>query len=587
MLGSFESGGRRASVVEALEGRRLLSSEFANVNLSRRPGNEAEGAVAVDPSNPSRLFAFSNTDDTEPGLFATYSTDGGRTWAPGRTLGAEGGDVPPACCDPTATFDAFGNLFVGYLDDDRDAVDVLLSTDGGQSFSLLASLGEDADQPTLAAGPGGVWVTFADGSRLVAAGASVTGPGQVAPFGEVQVLPGATRSTFGDIAVGPDGRVAVTGQKGGRRGNIGANVDPDGLGPAPFGPRVVVTTTGVQLFDLVPAQPDRGVDAEAGLAYDTSAGPFRGRLYLLYTDVAKSVPRDRHNMDVFLRYSDDGGASWGNAIRVNDDPGTDSQILPRVALDETSGDLAVIWHDTREDRAGLGGGPGDDSDGKPYTDVATYAALVRPTADGLLVSPNVRVSGGGTIAAEAENGVELGDYTGLDFHAGVFFPVWADNSNSTGDNPDGARGQLDLYAARVEAAALPAPARLGLGGFPVGGKPAAQLASKKGFAGVTRGKSHKFDVTYRDADGLDPSTAAADLPVTGANLNMTAIPTRAKTARDGTSTTVTYQVLAPGGRWSPTEDGVYAIRLPEGGVKDTLGDAAPAGEIGYFLISVG
>jgi len=44
-----------------LEPRRLFSSAFPNINISRREGNEAEGAIAIDPTNPLRLFAFSNT----------------------------------------------------------------------------------------------------------------------------------------------------------------------------------------------------------------------------------------------------------------------------------------------------------------------------------------------------------------------------------------------------------------------------------------------------------------------------------------------------------------------------------------------
>jgi hypothetical protein len=34
-------------------------------------------------------------------------------------------------------------------------------------------------------------------------------------------------------------------------------------------------------------------------------------------------------------------------------------------------------------------------------------------------------------------------------HGGAFFPVWADNSNSTLDNPDGPNNPLDIYSATV------------------------------------------------------------------------------------------------------------------------------------------
>jgi hypothetical protein len=42
-----------------------------------------------------------------------------------------------------------------------------------------------------------------------------------------------------------------------------------------------------------------------------------------------------------------------------------------------------------------------------------------------------------------------GDYTGLDFFDGKLYPVWADNSNSTGDNPDGTLSRFDIYTAQV------------------------------------------------------------------------------------------------------------------------------------------
>src|SRR5205085_2161367 len=44
-----------------------------------------------------------------------------------------------------------------------------------------------------------------------------------------------------------------------------------------------------------------------------------------------------------------------------------------------------------------------------------------------------------------------GDYSGLSFFGGVAHPAWADNSNSTGNNPDGALHQLDVYTASVAA----------------------------------------------------------------------------------------------------------------------------------------
>jgi hypothetical protein len=56
---------------------------------------------------------------------------------------------------------------------------------------------------------------------------------------------------------------------------------------------------------------------------------------------------------------------------------------------------------------------------------------------------------------------DYGDYTGVAFFNGKFLPVWSDNSNSTGDNPDQTpRGWLDLYTAAVTVTHPNAPIRL-------------------------------------------------------------------------------------------------------------------------------
>jgi hypothetical protein len=55
----------------------------------------------------------------------------------------------------------------------------------------------------------------------------------------------------------------------------------------------------------------------------------------------------------------------------------------------------------------------------------------------------------------AAQGFDFGDYTGIAFHAGSFYPCWADNSNSTGDNPAGVHNALDMYTARVSLANPP------------------------------------------------------------------------------------------------------------------------------------
>jgi hypothetical protein len=439
----------------------------ANVDVSQRHLNESEEAVAVNPTNPNNIVIFTNVGHGEAGLaagmFLGVSFDGGKTWTR-RLVGLGGGDpLGDTCCDPSLSFDQYGNLFMTYLYQVEDQVPVALSTDGGLTFNVIANIsranlpakkskGDNrglfrfVDQPTITAAENAVWVVFNAGGPMVATGAQVTGLGKVGGFIPVEVVPGTNNCTYGDVAIGPSGQVmeacslTESGQGGGK---IFVNVDPDGLGPAGFGDRVSVAATHVGGFDFIPPQPDRSVDAEVGLAWDRTGGAHAGRVVMVYT---REHPNESDDTDIEARYSDDGGATWSPELRVNDDAASNSQFLPKVSLDPTTGKLAVVWYDSRND---LGAGGAGDTDGIANDDAQFWGAF--STNGGASFTPNFQISAGTSNSHDSGNGIDYGDYSALSFYGGVAHPSWSDNSNSTGDNPDGALHQLDIYTAAVTA----------------------------------------------------------------------------------------------------------------------------------------
>jgi hypothetical protein len=429
----------------------------ANVDISQRHTNESEEAIAVNPTNPQNIVEVSNVDFPAAGMLEGVSFDGGKTWT--TKLIGNNDNLGDACCDPSLSFDQYGNLFLAYLFNVEDTVPVALSTDGGLTFNVIANIpgiasrngkgsGERGlfrfvDQPTITSGEGEVWLVVNVGGPMGAFGARVTGLGQVGAFSTSEVIPGTNNCTYGDVAIGPGGKVmnvctlTESGQGGGK---LFVSVDPDGLGPAGFGSRVFVADTHVGGFDFIAPQPDRSVDAEPGLAWDRTGGAHNGRVYVVYTLEQKN---ESDNTDIFVRYSDDDGATWSVPVRVNDDATANSQFLPKISLDPTTGHLAVVWYDARND---LGtSGPGD-TDGLPNDDAQFWGAF---SNDGTSFSPNVRISAGTSNSQDAHNGIDFGDYSGLAYYGGVAHPAWADNSNSTGTNPDGVLHQLDVYTAAV------------------------------------------------------------------------------------------------------------------------------------------
>jgi hypothetical protein len=433
-----------------------------NIDVSQRVGNESEEAIAVNPTNPNNIVVLTNIQEGFSGLFLGVSFDGGQTWT--RRIIADGATISDGlgdgCCDPSLSFDRYGNLFLSYLYNIENVVPVLLSTDGGLTLHVIANIpkppkppgtkGGDrhgefrfVDQETIVTGEGSVWVVFNGGGPMVATGATVTGLGHVGDFIPAEVIPGTNNCTYGDVAVGPDGEVmnvctlTETGQGGGK---IFVNIDPDGIGPALFGDRVFVDSTHVGGFNFIPAQRDRSVDAEPGLAWDLTGGPHDGRVYLVYSLEQKNGSND---LDVYVRYSDDSGRTWSAPVRVNDDSGTNSQFMPKIALDPTTGHVAVVWYDARAD---LGNGGAGDTDGIPNDDAQFWGSF---TSNGTSFTPNVQISAGTSNSHDSGNGIDYGDYSGLSFYGGVAYPSWSDNSNSTGTNPDGALNKLDIYTAAV------------------------------------------------------------------------------------------------------------------------------------------
>src|SRR5215213_2668417 len=247
------------------------------VNVSATTGNQAESFINVNPTN-------TNNPGGGASIFRAYSTDAGGTWTRGTIA------TGVACCDGQAAWDTFGNLFFVYINNSVNQINVILSTDGGATFSAPVTAGTGSvDQPSIAVGNGSVWVDWNQSGSMQARGAPVTGLGAWGPFNAQQAIPSATGS-FGGIAVGPGpngGKVIVTYQSptGGQGpATIFANVDTDGLGAGGFGPRITVTSTNVGGFDFIPAQSGRSIDSEAGLVWDSTGGPFNNRIYLVYTD---------------------------------------------------------------------------------------------------------------------------------------------------------------------------------------------------------------------------------------------------------------------------------------------------------------
>ena len=441
-----------------------------NFDVSERPGNEGENTIAANPTDPRNVVAMTcpvgrtNLD----GLFLGVSFDGGRTWT--RRLFATGAQVGHTC-DERLAWDRYGNLWMTHLTA-KGHVFVGVSTDGGRRFAKVTDivptgpkgstalkagkatgalsgrpdrfLGNVADEPFVAVGPDSVWVSYTSvpAGVMQAAGAKVTGRGRFGSFSRPQSVPTSRGDgDFGGIAIGPRGQALAIYENVARTfcSRIYTALDPDGLGPRGFGRPRLLARTHVQASDLIPAQPDRGIDAEPKLAWDTGSGPYHGRMYAVWTQAA---PRNNDNLNVMFQYSENSGRTWTKAIPLNDAQTVNSQFFPAIAVDQATGNLAAGWYDCRNAQ-----GQGGHGCRRPDTYTQFWATY--STDGGMSFAPDFRVSQGTSNAKDTHSFFDYGDYTQVAFQSHRFYPAWSDNSDSTGTNPDGKLHQFDLYTAPV------------------------------------------------------------------------------------------------------------------------------------------
>jgi Fibronectin type III domain len=297
-------------------------------------GGHTDASLVLDPTAAGRvLAAATGPGGSAAGILRARSLDGGATW----TTATDAGSGGLGLTSPQIACDGFGNCFLAFKDQTNffsPRLRLSLSTNGGQSFTPLAvpDLPGSELQPALAVGAGSVWLAFRSlnaAASVKTLAAPVTGLGAVGSFTE-QSLPTTVSADRPDIAIGPAGQALVVTEhaSNGSPGSVETLVDRDGLGPGGFdAPRTLTNVVGYPQVATPQVAWDRG----------------RDRAYVVYSDQEFGT----HSRDVFLHFSDDAGATWSAAVRVNDGIFSEDRLLPNVAVDPSTGHVGTAWYDFR------------------------------------------------------------------------------------------------------------------------------------------------------------------------------------------------------------------------------------------------
>jgi len=394
-----------------------------------------EPHLAVNPRDPRNMVvaAMAFPRSARPHVLRVYvSRDGGESW---RRVSIEATDVPGG--DPWLAFGPEGTLYLAYLNESA-SLHIRRSDDGGQTWSA----------PTIVPRSGGgafdyekLIVDDTNGPRRgwlyvwSAENTARTGPGW-RPSGIALSVSSDSARTFRNSAYvlhnnfgNTPGSAVIT--SGGTF--VGAFHEIEVNRRFLDSPRLWVVRSddgGATISHPFLVTENFRADSPH-LAIDRSAGPFRDRIYASWSAA-------RPELGMFVSTSEDRGATWRAAVRINDVPYAPGAYLhhPMGAVD-ANGVALFTFQDPRPDAA------------------RCHALYTTATVDGgATFLPNVRVSAERTCSDTPANRVLLpdsaataarrfgdgGDYHGLvALPSGGFQAVWADSRT----------GVFQLWTARL------------------------------------------------------------------------------------------------------------------------------------------
>jgi hypothetical protein len=393
----------------------LLDNDTLNIKINSDDVEDIhnEEQVWVNPTNPENIVAVWRDFRLHYRRVAYgYSFDGGMTWTDALF------DEPSyeKQSDPGLTVDSEGNYYAVLLDYSDDlnfnGLFVLKSTDGGVTWSdpvaaVDSVWGAFEDKELIAcdrtggSSDGNLYVSWTRFWEAQIFCASSRDGGQ--SFDEAVMVSEGGNAQWSEMAVGMNGELYVA-WVGYDQPGIYYDMSYD-EGRTFEGNRLLteVVTPDIELNGGILTFSYPVLDA------DLTDGIYQGTIYLVYMDMPYG------DADIFFRSSLDGGITWSDPIRVNDDAignGAD-QFHPWMSIDE-EGNIIVVFYDRRLDVPD-----------NYMMDVFMTVSMDR----GQTFFPNGRVT---TVSSDPRAGQGytraglIGEYIGVSARNGVAHPVWTD-----------------------------------------------------------------------------------------------------------------------------------------------------------------
>lgn len=402
---------------------------------------ENESSIAVNPTNPQNIIASAVDYRDDSSTWVYVSSDGGKTFRSinlGKTH-----DFWASSNDPSVAFSSDGTAYLVYGSfpaggAGKNGVYISISKDGGKNWQKHIPVIEHAETQTPDSAFEDKYYITVDNSptspyfhdlyipwkrvtardsatEIVIAKSTDGGLHWSTPIRVSDRLSGTSEdTTFGQsfpyCVTGPAGEVYLFWNHGIKHG-VGFSRSTDG-GATWTPPKIAANypifgkTTKISEGFRHTVKGVVRAESYPSAACDITEGKYRGNLYLTYA--GGNYP------NIYFIRSTDGGDTWSDPVFVHSDT-TRDQFWQWLAIDRTTGDLGVMYFDSRDDANNL-----LVNCYVSYSSDAGNTWIDRRAAD---VSSDLRLNpfGGNAFA---------GDYSGCAFHDGVIYPSWVDMRNS-------------------------------------------------------------------------------------------------------------------------------------------------------------
>jgi hypothetical protein len=382
-----------------------LSAQYSNVQIGGTINSwfPDEPSICINPKNPDEIVIGANLDNSY------ISQDGGATWQHEVLTSSLG-----IYCDPVIISDTSGNFYFFHLVPDMSRLVCQKKagiqaqwTDG--TYTAFDDY-KDIDKEWAAFDPvtGNIYVTWSrfdeygspyiqDSTYIFLSKSTDCG----LSWGDQKLLSniggnsqGGTLSVHGSCpATGPDGEVyavwwspaGIMFDKSTDEGETWLDTDINVTG---FPVTWIYTIPGIELGVSFPV-----------IACDRSGGTYHGTIYVNWADKRGGS----NNADIWLVKSTDGGMTWSEPVRVNDDLPGKHQFFNFMTIDQVTGKIYIVFYDRRN-----------------YTDQNTdvYAAI---SDDGGETFTNIKIS---ETPFYPYSTVFFGHYIGISAHNDHVFAAW-------------------------------------------------------------------------------------------------------------------------------------------------------------------